>query len=359
MKPIYSLLLALFCCFFYAGCSQEPLFWDIAHAYPPIEPLIGGAPSQIVATSSAVYVSNGTIWEYSGASWHTMANQPPGGKVKTLAASGTVLFALGWNGSLNKWDGSNWTPITYSGKVEQIYSAGGYLFAAESTGSDTYQILSMSVSATTLSTVIGADTGFLTGAADNGGSTTFLGTSKGLYRGSGGALGTLEPNVESVVGIIRDSSDIVAVTAERNVYRSSGGGSFTRIYLSNYPLSGALAIWDKGAEKILLMGVQTGGGSYSYGYRELNLAAPYIFKEPGAVDLTAVDSAYATSVELGSQYVSAIGKRAVTVLYVIPGSYSGDDIQRPIVLASTVKDGLWSYRVRGGMAQWNGEDNSN
>ncbi|MDR1143810.1 MAG: hypothetical protein LBK77_06285, partial [Spirochaetaceae bacterium] len=99
------------------------------------------------------------------------------------------------------------------------------------------------------------------------------------------------------------------------------------------------------------LGLQRSSGSYGYGYRELRLPA-------GTGGIVTPGSSAPSSVKIDSQYTSAIGDHAVTSIYVLNGSDSGD-AGRPIIFACTAKDGLWSYRTRDGEPQWNGEDNSN
>jgi hypothetical protein len=188
-------------------------------------------------------------------------------------------------------------------------------------------------------TIIGTGTGLLHGAAG-----TYLGTNKGIFPVTGGTtLGTLL-SVGSVRGIVAGGSDVYAVTTERRVRYGSTFSSSTSAFTPEF--SGAMALWPNSTPQLILLGLQRGSGSYGYGYRELKGNS---LLEPGAEP--------PTSVEPSSQYTSAIGKHGVTAIYVLPGSDAGDG--RPIIFASTVKDGLWSYRSRDGKPHWNGEDNSN
>ncbi|MDR2211115.1 MAG: hypothetical protein LBO65_06580 [Spirochaetaceae bacterium] len=344
------------------NCDQEPLFYDISMEIPPIKPLIDGAPSRIVEYNNKIYVSNGILWEYDGSSWHKMA-QPPGGDVKTVAATTGYLFALSWNGGLYRWDGSTWTQTGTAGtKPEQIFGAGANLYAGALSGSpgtaNGYCILEIDTSTWGVN-VIKSSTGLLMGAATNG-TNTFLGI---LYGGivdaaSPGAIISSPGN--SVIGILNHNGTIVAVTAGGSV-EYLDGGTFKTL-TSNGDLSGALATWDDGTDKMLLLGIRDSSGSYGYGYRELHwdgnpstvLTADRRLYYPG-------ETTSLSSVANNIQYTNAIGDHPVTVLYVGTSSWvpRADTESRPIIVASTIKDGLWSYRTRGGQAQWNGEDNSN
>jgi hypothetical protein len=54
----------LLLCMLIAACNQAPLFYYISIETAPIEPIIKGAPSEIVELGSPpkLYVSNSTIW---------------------------------------------------------------------------------------------------------------------------------------------------------------------------------------------------------------------------------------------------------------------------------------------------------
>jgi len=377
MKRLYGLVLLL--SFLIIACDQEPLFWDIAHEYPPIEALIKGSPSRIAAVEysnpdpdlkrTVLYVSNGDIWEWDISAspdhpaWAKMAIQPDG-KIKTLAAIGEVLFSLDWNGNIKKWGGQAWSSVDgISGRPEQIFGAGDCLFAgslAGTPGTKTgYCILAMGVNDNTM-IQIKSDTGLLMGAAENGG-VFFLGT-----RGDGILL-TSSPTVpspayvygegdSSIIGLIEHSGIIVAITTGRQIVYGGAGGFAEFVPSNSADLSGAMASWENSnGDQLLLLGLQRSSGSFGYGYRELIWDNRSLYAPGG-------EGAF-SSVEKNLQYISAIGNHAVHALYAIPASVTAagkaDDMGRPIVFASTQKSGLWSYRTRGGQAQWNGEDNSN
>ncbi|MDR2144169.1 MAG: hypothetical protein LBP29_07350 [Treponema sp.] len=123
-----------------------------------------------------------------------------------------------------------------------------------------------------------------------------------------------------------------------------------------------MARWGHGVDTKILLGLLDGSGTFAYGYRELdlnggNVSATGVFV-PGNT-APAAGTERTTSIDPGSRETSAIGKHPVNSLYVIPLSNSGDRESRPIIVASTQKEGLWSYRVRRDVPQWNGEDNSN
>jgi hypothetical protein len=340
----------------YGGCDQEPLFWDISQEYPPIEPLIKGAPSRIVECDGRLYVSNGTVWEYTPGNWHKMESQPSV-EIKTVASitvsSGERLFALGWNGSVWKWDGS-WTHTASLGNnAEQLFGAGNELFAGVRTGtagtSTGYSIVKLDENGGSATTIKNG-TGLLMGTAYlSNSNTVYLGTimGGGVYDGVGAPISVFSGR--SITGMLSYDNQLYAVTDGGTIYYGTSGASIN----SDFRFSGAIAGWDNNGEKMLLLGLQRSSGSYGYGYRDL----PLLAAGPGGI--ATPGSSTPSSVEIGSQYTSAIGEHAVTSIYVWNGSNRGDTTGRPIIFACTAKNGLWSYRVRDGRAQWNGEDNSN
>jgi len=379
MKRIIPGLVLLLSALFTA-CDQEPLFWIIAHEYPPIEPIIEGSPSQIAAvtyadSSKALYVSNGDIWEWNVSAsphpnWHKMGN-PPGGKIKTVAAAGEYLFSLERDtGIIRKFNGSVWSDVGgIVGTPEQIYGAGDYLFAGSRIGypgaSYGYSILAMDASSSSM-TSIQSGTGLLQGAATDG-ATYYLGTM------GGGIFATSDPTSSSgsvvsgtetysIVGLIAHGTEIVAVTTRSQVVYLDGA-SFTEFASFNgTQFSGAMASWEDGdGNRLLLLGLKNSNGSFGFGYRELCWRDGGTFIEKKDLYTPGGEGEF-SSVEQDLQYISAIGNHAVNALYVLPHdspAIKADNIGRPIVLASTQNNGFWSYRVRGNRAQWNGEDNSN
>jgi hypothetical protein len=391
-----SIVCFVFICALFAACDQEPLFWDIAHEIPPIEPLIKGSPSNIVADTSdpdhpVLYVSNGDIWTWDTNSWDPIESKPdwekmpdqPGGKVKTVAVAGSVLFSLDWNGNIKKWDGSTWSDIGgIAGIPEKIYGAGNYLFAGSLTGAagslDGYCILAMAASDNSM-TEIKSDICLLSGAAELNGAY-YLGTMGDDYvsrKKGNGIYKTQNPNAGlgmpdygesvSIIGLIKHGNIIVAITDSGKIIYDEGSGFVDFNSYSNTPLfSGALSSWENengGKDRILLIGLNRSSSSYGYGYRELLWRSKDSFTDDKVLYIPGEQREprenYISSVKQDYQYTSGISNHVVVSLYALPPSFTADDNKRPIVYASTLKDGLWAYRVRRGDAQWNGEDNSN
>jgi len=392
MKRIVSGL-CLLLSFLFIACDQEPLFWDISQEYPPIEPIIKGAPSRIVTVeytdsnaptgkATVLYVTNGTVWEWdtstsSNPNWRKMTTQP-GGKIKTLAAADEYLFSLDNNGNIRRFDGLEWLSISKpAGTPEQLFGAGKYLFVGSLTGArgekDGYSIFAMDVTSDPPNmTSIKSGTGLLAGAAENGG-MYYLGIRGEGILSTSNPTSSLEdstavPGTEtfSIIGLIEHGGIVVAVTTGRQILYSSGGSFASLGASTTFYFSGAMASWkNSDGDLLLLLGLQRTSGSFGYGYRELMWKSGEAFDTNKRLYTPGEDrgstNPYISSVQQGSQYTSAIGNHVVTALYAVPPSLANpaDEGERPIVFASTQKNGLWSYRIRKEEAQWNGEDNSN
>ncbi|MDR0447609.1 MAG: hypothetical protein LBH07_02965, partial [Treponema sp.] len=269
-----------FCFFFFISmgiffsCDQEPLFWDIAHEYPPIEPIIGGRVTRIVSAGTILggdyrlYVTNGSIWEYNtaGPVWRQMAPSP-GGSIIDLAVTNDILFALTSGGKILKYS-TNWTEFNLSGVVH-IFGAEIYLFASVLTGTpgrpDAYKIVCLDTSGTEIKTL--DYTGLLMGAVYDG-TNYYLGTLGGGVHKFDGSTVTVTNFNNYIVGLTFDTSTgrIYAVTPT-GIQHSTNGTDITTI--SGYNLSGAAAIWNDGTNNLLLTGILRSGSLYGYGYREI------------------------------------------------------------------------------------------
>ncbi|MDR2050064.1 MAG: hypothetical protein LBP69_11495 [Treponema sp.] len=369
-KRLFSIL---FFGFFLITCDQEPLFWDISLEYPPIEPIIGGVPTEIVEANGKLYVANRkSLWKYDlGASFPIWEQTfSPGSPIKAIAATGTtpnsVLYVLYEGGSIySTADGAIWSvPVVLPG-AQQIYGANDRLFAGD--GSAVYVVTSSSTQIIN-SGAAPAPGGLLRGAAYAGGayyictSSVWGDENTGIFRVSGTTATKVYPSSgsSSVKGIIAAGSTIVAVNAEGHIIYGNSGTLNTSLS-TGVKFTGGMAVWGHGGGKKILLGLQGGGSkNFVYGYRELDLdlsgnVIPSTIFVPGTTGIEETTTR-TTSIDPGSG--SAIGKHPVTALYVIPSSNSRDDAGRPIIVASTQQNGVWSYRVRRGTPQWNGEDNT-
>ncbi|MDR0586482.1 MAG: hypothetical protein LBG26_04520 [Treponema sp.] len=359
----------LFLVSFFAACTQEPLFWYIYLEYPPIDPIIKGAPTEIVEYNGALYVANReSVWKYNYSGgpnlnqWVQTGSKPSGPilAVAAVNSAGTAvgLYVLVEGGAIYKSTdgGDNWTQGVSKHGAQKIFGAYEKLFIGD--GSAVYDYESPSTSIT------GGVGGLLRGAAWDG--TNYYICTAGDTQNTGifTVSGTTAIKVynASVKGIIAVGSTVIAVNSGQHVvYQDSATPNFSGSISTGVKFTGGMALWEHGGDKKILLGLQDGSGTFPYGYRELDLDGSGNVNSSGVFvpgnTAPTTGPTRTTSIDPGSRETSAIGKHPVNSLYVIPNSNSGDDASRPIIVASTQKNGVWSYRVRRGTAQWNGEDN--
>lgn len=364
--------------FFLTTCSQEPLFYYIHLEYPPIEPIIGGAPTEIVERGNVVYVANRTsLWKYDMTTLDPILNVPiwepvepkPSGAILAIAATSADLYVLVEGGTIHKFDGTDWdsTTVHVSG-AQKIYGANNTLFAGD--GSAVY-VCDFALSKVTKITGTDVPGGLLRGAAWDG--TNYYictanvkgGENTGIFQ-LDGSINVISKYPGSVKGIIATGSAIVAVTDNTIIYKNSLVNFDSPIPSASF--TGGMALWEwtdssSITHKKILLGLQRGGGgTFRYGYRELDLDGSGNVVNGGVYAPGTTNGNRTTSIDPGSTQTSAIGKYPVNALYVVPNTSpnpnSEDNQKRPIIFASTQQNGVWSYRVRRGTPQWNGEDNN-
>jgi len=353
----------------FASCSQSPLFFDISKEVAPKDPIIPGSPSKMVlfTVTNRLYIANGNIWSYDGASW-TRAAQPSG-TVRDLAATTgigtTFLYALTVDGTSSTtthlWkttDGTTWAEVTkYSGYdfIDSIYGSKDTLFVgAHPTGSTaTYGIFSdTSGNLTSVKTGLGSG-GALVGAVYyNTDSNYYVATaSLGIFCGTTvGALTTATaisgttPSNYSLNGLIALTGQIVAVGRHNSNggYLIAGDSTNFAPYISgnSYKFDGALALATYGANQLLLLGGSS--GIYSNGYMEIVLSSGTVGSAPS---LQSPGNGSPTTVTDNAKYAASLGKKLVNQLF-----------QSPLIdgtlFASTNLYGLWAYRNN----EWNAQD---
>jgi hypothetical protein len=385
LRQITSLYTGVLALVLLSACTQEPLFYYISQEYPPVEPIITGAPSQLVGLGNRVYLSNNDIWYCDLSSstsyeWKKLENQPEK-DVKMVAAitsPSMFLYALGWEGDIWECDVSaaplsSWTHITQIDNAQQLYGAEDALFVGTFygeigafngvSGSAVYYI---DKTVTPPYYKIGEDKGLLQGAVKSG-SNYYLGILSGGIFNIGNALPPAAPLGTAtaaagaqIKGMIGLANDIAAVNANGTLYYSASTGFNKTIEGPGF--SGALALWkDTVGNNILLVGLERGTNTstYAYGYRELNLdGSGNIIAGDTTPHVPGSNTGAATTILPDSSTTAAIGKYPVTSLFAAPASAGDDGHGRPKIFASTLQNGLWSYRVRNnGTPQWNGENN--
>jgi hypothetical protein len=161
-------------------------------------------------------------------------------------------------------------------------------------------------------------------------------------------------------GIIKlGSSYIAAIERSGQLYKvdsTSINGTPHKIP-DDYLSTGALAIWEDPANtsrRLLLAGQQSkviSASAYSNGYVELTLGTNgnpvSAFREPGTGNPSSIFDGD------NDRYKSTIGRLPINFMYQAPKNVDPGEMR---LFASTQSGGVWSYRKRNGIYQWNAED---
>ena len=362
LRIISLLLLALAA----AACNQDPIFATISKESKPLEPRIKGTPTNMavfnrggrdilcVASGSAMHWYRENEWNNN--SYRVPA---PGGDIIGLAATTSHLYASTDEGlkRIGR-SGDSWELISGSDSISirYVFAANNKVFVGSvGEGVDPLYFIK-EVSGNSLASVTATEPGMLTGAEFDG-TDCFLSTSKGMYKAGAGTAARLSGGNHNFMGIINlGGGQIVALRRDSgelwNV--SDSGITNTNKKMNKYSTT-ALALWSARAgsgPQLLLAGMQeslvyTTNSAYVNRYREFPLTSGALSgdpREPGqGSPTTAPDTA---------KYTSSIGKHPVNHLFQAP--YSVDS--EMTLFAATENQGLWSYRARSGIPQWNAEE---
>jgi len=388
-KTLNFLFLSAAVLLFFA-CEEDqltyPIFYNISIEVEPLDPKINGAPTNFIVYNNAMYVASGPrIYRYTGTDgngrgiWDTL-NPPPGDKVAQIAATSSYLYAWCYKDndstinssvtrSLRRFDGVSWVDITgNTGGIQSIFAAKDTLFIGNQDRSISYVVDAANEITPILITVEGEDTqikGELTGAVFNGTDYYLCTMGSGIYKmqdpGNRAVLiGTnviftgmicLDNAAKTVLLISRDGK-LHAINADGNGVAETGHNLNGRL------AKGSLAVWenpDEPGKKLLLAGRQDSltyavDSGYTYGYWELLLGD----NEPNGIAVNASfiepatgGSSVPTTVDDNGRYKSTIGKYPVNFIFQAPDG---------ILFASTQQNGVWSYRARNDVPQWNAEE---
>jgi hypothetical protein len=390
-----------------AACNQDPIFYTISREIAPREPRIAGTPTNYAALEwgtppgKPVFftAAGSTIHWYSSSGWDNGISgfSQPGGKIRALAATTNYLYALTDSLTVKRIkNGQGWETLelgnvgSYS-QFQSIYAPPDQdlVFFGAGASTTSFAILYLDDSSSTNKVKLVEDTGggllphMLTGAAYDG-TDYYLTTNKNVvYQVS--SSGTVTANgtwtypsdvkFKGIISLETTTPTIVAIDRGGTIYvadTTAGAIKSTGKSMGNYA-TGALAIWrdtydyqswssgsSHPAPKLLLAGKQDSltystVSGYTHGYREFEInSAGYTITgdfsfiggphEPGVGSVTSAGD--------NERYRTTIGKLPVNYLFQAP--YNVDNSM--ILFASTQKNGVWSYRDRDGMPQWNAED---
>jgi len=398
MRKLIYFLIILFLC-----TCNDPVFYAISQEVEPIEPRIKGSPTNFALYNGRMYVASGNnLFSYNKGTdeepdkpyWDKETS--PEGTILQIASTGDYLFALfstdkNNNGKTvikryNK-DNSSWSNIggildNYA-KIHNIFASGGILFVLATASSTNYIYSILYIKDDTIDVLKFIDqdqddTGEINGVAFNGESYFLSFISKktdnekysGVYKINDIDEGAITINYQDEEGKNVNFTGIISLEDEENtiILISRNGEIYnvtdSIVKIENVSMgkssTGALAIWRESDQpdcnRLLLAGRQDSliysvSYGYTYGYMELELDANGIksgknFVEPGREMLSTVRTGE------NERYQSTIGKYPVNHILQVPSDIDGE----MILFASTQKSGVWSYRDRSGIFQWNAEE---
>jgi hypothetical protein len=213
-----------------------------------------------------------------------------------------------------------------------------------------------------------SDTGALTGAAYDGTNHYFSTDGDGVYSStspSGGFVQVTNTADLVVNGLIRiTSGEIIALCKTGDLYKLNGGTA-DKLGNAGVELTGPAAVWTPdGTTYLLLAAVRSSSSSTSsiYGYRELVIPSGGLvkdavtMKEPGGNTPSTP-----STMEDNNLYHSTIEPKPVNAIFQAPSEIdSGRTLFASVRGRGTAKDntdgGVWSYRNRNGVSQWNAEE---
>jgi len=378
------------------SCNQDPIFFKISNETLPKKPRVQGGPTNIVEFTRnsypTMYVASGSIHWYNHYGWDTPYGYIPplSGRVIGLAATSDHLYALSisepgviatlWR--IGPTAASTWELIpildsTYR-LIQTIYAdpSTDKLFAgARNNKGNDYGILYASTSLPGLRLLKGS-TEMLTGAANETNdatgnyylSTGFPDTGKkgGIYKVGNSLSPITQPLVgKNIMGMVKLEGTGTAITIfaiEREngmLYTVATGGEIISAHLPatiNKWATGAMALWESNLDpnlRMLIVGIQGGlyststSSSFKHGYVELYLnpdnTLNYSRPRNDPPTITVANS---------DQYQGSLGKHPINFLHQTSSAVA----PARIFFASTQTAGLWSYRLRSGVPQWNAEE---
>lgn len=394
---IYKFIFYLALTFILCSCN-DPVFYAISLEVKPVEPQIGGVPTNFVIYDGRMYVAAGNnLYVYNKDTeqnktfWSKEAQ--PGGNILQIAATGDYLYALCSTDQNN--DGktvikmfdkanSSWSQISgilnNIDKINNIFATNDILFITARVSSTYYNVFYtiLYISNDTPDTVNELiipntdmnDTGEINGVAFNGESYFLSAKDRGVYKIndiSEGALlikykdtdgNDVNINFSGIINLQDEVNTIILIARNGDIYTVKDIITKIENVFMDKMATGTLAIWRENdqpsSNRLLLAGRQdslyySSTSGFTYGYLELELDTIGIkggknFIEPGKEPLSTVRGD-------NERYQSTIGKNPVNYLFQVPPEIDGD----MILFASTQKNGVWSYRERNGIFQWNAE----
>ncbi|MDR2792847.1 MAG: hypothetical protein LBB61_04170 [Treponema sp.] len=371
---IRSIIVILAAVLFFS-CDQYPIFYAISQEVEPTEPRIKGNPTAIVEVGESMYVASRfgrSLHSYKSGKWTPIASP---GSIMEIASDGTSLYAL-IGEPIRKtevyvyesgYERAQCRLISFTGggiiqtiRGTEDGNGTGYIFASTENGLFFYKKGDAAgFSSNSLIPNVSKEN-IVTGAAYNidgtpNGTYYVAVVNKGIYTLNETSLNETSLSLDgpvsgtdrkAVIGMLAVKDTIVAVGRDGEfLHRDSNG---FEVHSTSNTFSGAMGIWRDDSAYLLLVGVQGGIYSTINGYREILLTSDRSL-DPNNLGLRWPGASAPTTVSNTDRYTSTLGLHVVTSLY---------QMQDSSLFASTMKNGLWSYRTHQGQNEevWNAEE---
>jgi hypothetical protein len=369
-----------------AACHQDPIFAIISREVKPREPRIKGVPTKMAIFDNKVYVGASSLHRYTGSGWDK-GPQPPG-KIYDLAATSSHLYALTGPDPMRLYrlgtGSASWAEVGFDTngdggfpRLQAIYGEvdnegkpiSNILFVGtSSTTPDKEGVTSFAIFYTDGATSGGnlipvkLGTALLTGAAWDGANHYVSTNGRGVYKdASPTALSLISSGSERVSGLINiGSSTILALCYNGDILRVSSS-PLAKLNTNNisFTLRGPAAVWKDsgGTATLLLTAVQN--SDRTYGYREIRLST--LTGGGGTIELRSPGNGSPTTVADPHQFIDTVEPKPLNSILQVPASIDPGmvlllSVQGTGTADNSTDGGLWSYRSRDGILQWNAED---
>jgi hypothetical protein len=310
-----------------------------------------------------MYVASGSsIYEYNGnegiSTWDQVTITGNNGNIFQLASTSSHIYALcDEAGKRSVKSAENFKTFGESilpdHNVQSIYAQENQLFVgAGEIGS--FYVLYHDTENNNFPKLIDTGNSMINGIAYDG--TNYYLSAKDLTTLNGGCIYVINldgggasaiGNDIPFMGMISLDTAVFAIDRNGNLYSVP---DLTKVASFGSKLAtGTLAVWRNNNEpRLLIAGRQDemkNAVNYEYGYLELEINSLEIrgttFNEPGPENSNSI-----SSINNSELYKSTIGKHPVNHIF---------QANDGTLFASTQKNGLWSYRKRDGVDQWNAE----
>jgi len=379
MKKTLIKLIILSIVFMLFSCS-DPIFFTVSKEIPILKPFIDGSPVNFVEYDGRLYTASGKqIFSYAGSGWSKWSKLD--GRIGGLAATTGNLYAFYLNKDSN--DGrirncNSGSDLSLS-DVQSIHASGDVLFACTRYNSR-YTIYFRKEGDSDFPAIPGMSFDSMLNGVASDSNYYYLCVSEGIYYAEKSQIAN--PLTLQVLGKDLDFTGIIelknnyiaAITNDGKLYEIKDAEIKEVAKFDDRYSTGALALWYRDTNdtmpSLLLVGRKernySTSSAYTNGYVEIALDTNPTIKDP-TTDAPITNPKYGgisgssfnepgktspSSIDDYDRYVSSLGKKPVN--HIIQTSAAIDS--KMTLFASTQQNGVWSYKTRDGVMQWNAEE---